>query len=815
MDSRQRDHFFKAVLAASSAIGLISSLDAAVAQPAANAVAYNIPAQPLTAALTAVAQRSGLRLAYSAALSAGRFAPALQGSFTPVQAIERLLAGTGLTYRFTNANTVTIEGPGATTATGAMPAGAIALDTIDVQGASNPNALIGNLPPVYAGGQVASGGQVGILGARNVMNTPFNQTSYTSKLIQDQQARSIADIAANDPSVRGSWSGSSYTDPLIIRGFATSNQDVALNGMYGVVPLYSVSPEFAERVEILKGPSALLNGLPPQGSIGGSVNIVPKRATDEPITQVTPAFFSRSQVGGHVDIGRRYGSSKEFGVRFNGVYRDGATAVDHQSREVGSSVFGLDYRGEAIRLSADLGYQKQHTQAPVRPTYVAAGLPVPAAPNATNNWAQPWTYVDTAETFGALRGEIDLSPDWTAFAAMGGRYTKAESLYIFTNTITKSAGNITQTTRFLPEEVNSNTQEIGLRGHFATGPVAHGVTLSASRMFSQFANNVANGPAIASNIYSPVIVAPISIARPDARKASEIEYSGLAVSDVLSILDERVQFIAGVRQQYAQSESFSTATGLQTDRYFKSALSPSFGLIVKPWENVSLYGNYIEGLQQGAIVGPAFANAGEIFPPYVSIQKEAGVKVDWGTLTTTISAFEIAQPSVITIIGTPLSSQKLDGELRNRGLEFNSFGQIVETVRVLGGVAFYDAVQVKTANAANDGKTVPGVPRMQLNLGLEWDTPFVPGLTVSGRMIYTSSQYIDAANTQSIPDWQRFDLGARYVFENQGKPITIRFNVQNVLDRNYWATAFSNFPSNHGLNMGVPRTFLLSTTFNF
>jgi hypothetical protein len=112
MDFRKRGHLFRAVLSASTAVALIASLDKASAQPASSVVAYNIPAQPLTAALTAVAQRSGLRLAYSADLSAGHSAPALQGSFTPAQAIGRLLAGSGLTYRFTSPNAVTIERQG-------------------------------------------------------------------------------------------------------------------------------------------------------------------------------------------------------------------------------------------------------------------------------------------------------------------------------------------------------------------------------------------------------------------------------------------------------------------------------------------------------------------------------------------------------------------------------------------------------------------------------------------------------------------------------------------------------------------------------
>ncbi len=78
---------------------------------------------------------------------------------------------------------------------------------------------IGTVPPAYAGGQVASGGSLGLLGNRGVMNTPFNQTSYTAELIQNQQARTIRDVLANDPSVRVIQAAGGGADSLFIRGF--------------------------------------------------------------------------------------------------------------------------------------------------------------------------------------------------------------------------------------------------------------------------------------------------------------------------------------------------------------------------------------------------------------------------------------------------------------------------------------------------------------------------------------------------------------------------------------------------------------------
>ena len=99
-------------------------------------------------------------------------------------------------------------------------------------------------------------------------------------------------------------------------------------------------------------------------------------------------------------------------------------------------------------------------------------------------------------------------------------------------------------------------------------------------------------------------------------------------------------------------------------------------------------------------------------------------------------------------------------------------------------------------------------------MGAEWDTPFIPGFTVNGRVIYTSDQFVNSPNTLSIPDWTRVDLGARYTFASpwNGKPIVVRLNVENVLNKAYW---IGSYTADGIVTLGAPRTFLASTTFNF
>lgn len=813
----RRARLFVHALLATTSLSVILP-QAVIAQTAAPTVSatrtYNIPSQSLDSALAAFSRIAGVQVLNRGATTRGVTSPGINGTFTPQEAVSRLLAGTGLTPRFVGAGTVTLERPNSNVAGGAATVpGAIQLDQIDVQGAGNPNSTMTPMP-AYAGGQVATGGQVGLLGNRNVMDTPFNQTSYTQKTIQDQQARTIEDVLINDPSVKIDYPSTSGYAARSVRGFSMGygNDAVTLNGLSGILPSDNPTSSIGvERVEVLKGPSALLNGMPVASAIGGSVNLVSKRAPDEPLTQLTTSYVSRSQLGTHLDVGRRFGDNKEFGLRFNGSYSDGGGPVAPTNQKVGVGVLGLDYRGERVRVSADLGYQESDKDI-TRFIFLAPGIPIPRPPDANKNFVPSWNNYKTKDLYGTIQGEVDVTDNVTAYAAIGARRSD-QSVVGLTPTVSNRQGDWQGSPISQTLYGNALSALVGLRASVDTGPINHALSVSVSRSESDFGYAFAawGGAPYTSNLYNPRYLPNPNLVVGDPRKSSESGYSSVGIADTLSILDKRIQFTVGVRRQQVEAANFDTVTGARTDGYDANAWSPAYALVVKPWENVSLYANYIEGLEPGTIVGPFYANAGQVFPPYQSKQYEVGMKVDWGTVTTTVSAFQIARPSTINIPGTPLPTLALSGEQVNRGIEFNVFGELMPGFRVLGGATFMDARRTKTANGTYDGKKVAGVPDLNLVLGAEWDTPFVRDFTLTGRVNYQSATFFDQANVLAVPAWTRVDLGARYTFAApwNNKPITIRFNVENVFDKNYWLN------SGGLLYLAEPRTYRLSTTFNF
>jgi iron complex outermembrane receptor protein len=194
----------------------------------------------------------------------------------------------------------------------------------------------------------------------------------------------------------------------------------------------------------------------------------------------------------------------------------------------------------------------------------------------------------------------------------------------------------------------------------------------------------------------------------------------------------------------------------------------------------------------------------------VSRQTEVGAKYDFGVVGVGVAAFRIEQPFGFLNASTLVFS--VDGRQRNDGVELTVFGEPIQGVRLLGGVSFLDGVQVAAQLASNVGKVAVGVPNVQLNLYGEVDLPpsFLPGVSLTGRVIYTSSQYYDLANTQKIPDWATLDLGVRYATTLNDRPLTLRANVVNVTGNNYWASTGRGI-----LSQGTPRTVLLSATVDF
>lgn len=648
------------------------------------------------------------------------------------------------------------------------------------------------LPKPYAGGQVAKGARMGLLGNQDVMDTPFNVTSYTAELIENQGARTVADVLQNDPSVRFTTSSAHPFENFRLRGFDVHSSDLAINGMYGLAPLGNSTLEFVERVEVLKGPSAMFTGMAPSGGIGGVINLVPKRAGLDPLTRVTLGYESDSQLGTHVDVGRRFGPDKAFGVRVNAAYSDGETDLDGQKRTPQMLSAALDYQGESLTASLDVYSSKLSYSGGAPAMFGFADEDVPDAPDPTVNMLS--SAKGELQTDAVIaRAEYAFTPNVSAFASVGVRehdydgWINGTHIHNVQPDGSASVRGVAQ--RGYDDSVAS---ELGGRFKFETGAVRHELVLQLSRldMESGYLTNVTGMSP--TNIHNPITPVMPALPTGSIPKIGETTLSSLALVDTLSMMDDALRLTLGLREQRVEDTTYNGTTGAKTADYDKRALTPAVGVVIKPWgEGLSLYGNYVEGLSQGASVSTTNGYAeDQTFEPYKTEQMEVGVKWNAGTFTHTISLFEITKAELTTTGTAPNLVASDDGESRVRGLEWNTFGQILPTVRVLGGVSYTKGELVKATGGTNEGNELFGVPHWQANLGAEWDTP-LRGLSLNTRVIATSKQYLNNANTYEIPGWNQVDVGARYETEVATHKTTLRLNVNNLFDEHYYSGSFA------------------------
>ncbi|RYF21906.1 MAG: TonB-dependent siderophore receptor, partial [Comamonadaceae bacterium] len=277
--------------------GLLAAAQAH-AQPApsqAAARSYQIAPGALGPALSAFAGQAGVTVSFTPQQTRELRTPGLQGAFSVEQGFTQLLAGTGLRAVARDGGGYTLQptaGPATTSAAGAQSLQEV---TVTADAPLQPD----DVSPAYAGGQLARGARLGMLGQTDVMEAPFHITSYTSRSLEDRQVTTLGEALSVDPSVRSAAPSGDVADAFFVRGFAMGDNnigEIAFDGLYGVAPNYRLLTDYAERVEVLKGPAALVYGMSPNSGIGGGINVVPKRATQD-LTRVRADYGTRTQAG--------------------------------------------------------------------------------------------------------------------------------------------------------------------------------------------------------------------------------------------------------------------------------------------------------------------------------------------------------------------------------------------------------------------------------------------------------------------------------------------------------------------------------------
>ena len=372
---------------------------------------------------------------------------------------------------------------------------------------------------------------------------------------------------------------------------------------------------------------------------------------------------------------------------------------NRQTDEFGNAVLGLDYRGENARFGSRHRLSGRQSESAVALLFVLASPILPPPPKAGTNFQVPWAYYEPTDFFTTARGEVDVA-DWlTAYAAFGYHDSNINYTYPSPDHQQCRAGSLTSPGHSSLGGLRSNplagsetfetfAGEAGLRANVDTGPVNHAVNVNYSindRTYRQRVLSALNPSPLTQSVlyleplhradqYCPTefhCLGRKSTHQCAARKCRHCRY------DVVAEQPHSVHRWCSQPDGRKRSHKLSCRAAVSGRFRMPPCGHPAYALVVKPVENISLYANYIEGLQTPHVVDRRELHERRHgFPPGRTTQAEAGVKIDTGRLTTTLSLFEIEQRSIITVAGAAGQSQLLNGRQRNRGAELNVFGEI-------------------------------------------------------------------------------------------------------------------------------------------
>jgi len=645
--------------------------------------------------------------------------------------------------------------------------------------------------------------QVGTFRDMAPLDVPQTSNVVTREVLDAQAASTLFGALRNTAGVtRAQLNGSTY-DNISIRGILVENRsNYRLNGSLPVINLIDIPLENKERVEVLKGASSLYYGFVPPSGI---VNMVTKRAGKDPVTNVSVQANQYGGTNGHIDAGRRFGDRQQFGARVNLLGGREDIGIDNFSGYRALTSGAFDWLAtDKLSLKFDIEHYRKEVseQAAIQvPAAVNGVITLPGVPDATRNLAGEWQKYDAEATNLLLRADYAINDDWALLVEAGKAETLRDRNFSQFQNYNLATGQGTLRTFFQRgAEWNNENIRGEVFGRFPGQWITHEVSLGITGNERGQDPRSSSTFDVAQNLYNPVDIAQRSPTVPFTSNPSKITDLGVYLSDRV-LLGEKWQAMLGVRGSNYESVG-------ATSRFKADTINPSLALTYKPLTNVSIYGSYIEGVEESGQAPANRANNGEILAPAVSEQKEAGVKAELGKgILLQAAYFDIKRAST-----TVDSANRfvLNGMAQYRGVELSASGEVTPQLSLIGSAMFMDAKQLNAANAATFGKVPDNTPERTAGLFAEYRLQSVPGLALSSGVQYVDKRPVNSENQAFVDDYAVLSLGARYATRIAGKLTTIQAVLDNATNNNYWSTA-----GNGLLGVGAPISLKLTAKVEF
>lgn len=665
---------------------------------------------------------------------------------------------------------------------------------------------------------------LGPLGSKDRLETPYSTTTVTHEMIDNQQAKSVSELLKYSPSTQMQARGGMDVGRPQSRGMQGSVvSNSRLDGL-NIVSTTAFPVEMLERLDVLNSLTGALYG---PASPAGQFNFVAKRPTEQTLRRVTLGYQSRNAYSGHIDLGGHFDDENKFGYRLNLLDEEGEGNVDDSTLRRKLVSLALDWNiSPGTQLQLDASHYEFLQKGYVSGFSYVTGIDLPKAPNPNNkNYTLPTTGNDlTTDTISShLIHYFDNS--WSMTAGVG--YQQADrAMRTVSNTLTSNSGTISRSVtdsaaagRF---RVLSNM--LTLNGHVDTGSIGHDLAFATSGYVWSIYSAKGSSQRYSlgtSNYYDPSAMQEPGdgrIINSGARyRTSVTSQQSVTIGDTLTF-NPRWSAMAYLSQSWLETRSYNNQAA-KTDQVNEDGLSPNLALMYKITPSVMAYISYADSLEQGgtAPTGQGVKNEGTTLDPYRSEQYEIGLKADVNGMNLGAALFRLKRP--FAYVDPDDMVYKEQGDQLNKGLELTASGNLWQGLNVYSGVTFLDPKLKNTVSEDTSNKRVVGVPKVQSNLLVEYNLPSMPELVYSANLHYTGKRAANNTNSTWAGSYTTLDLGTRYSTRIGNVPATLRLMVNNVTNERYWASIFPGDTDGSGSSAsafaGTAREVRASVTFDF
>ncbi|WP_172295454.1 TonB-dependent siderophore receptor [Pseudoruegeria sp. HB172150] len=637
-----------------------------------------------------------------------------------------------------------------------------------------------------------------------VVETPQALTVLTRKQFDDQNTQTVGQALRYTSGVLSEVDASTRYDSVFLRGFGgfgTASQFVSfLDGLRlprgQAFAQSAIDPFVLDRVDVLKGPSALLYGY---GNPGGLVNMV-SRSPDG-----TTGGEARLEFGSY---GRVQAGFEQHGV----LAKDGSLQYSFAAMGRGAGSRYDDVDEARYALAPTLVWQPSdrtrltfgaYWQSDPEGGYFNSIYPTFLAPdfadelNRDLNVGDPDFDSFDRTQWGVYAGlEHGVAPNLTLRSKLRFANVQADMQGIQMAAPISATGDLTRLAVMSEEEIKGFAWDTNLEYTFASGAVSHRLLAGVDLMRNESDWQYAYALAPILNVTAPVYGGVPGPFVPLSDSLQTTWQTGIYVTDQLSF--GKFRAVLGARHDWIETESENRLAVVTTTQdseatSYRAALLYLFDSGVAPYVSYATSFEPVIGVDAG----------GDPFVPTRSEQFELGLKYQPAGIDAlfTLSAFDITQENVLTPGSVPGFSIQT-GEVRSRGLEFEARGQVTPQLELIGALTLLDTEVTESTDASIIGNRPQAVPEyfgsIWLNYAFEGS---LDGFELGGGVRFVGSSYGDDANTVKADGYTLVDLAIRYDL-GQANPaldgMEATLNVRNLFDETYYSSCSYNFYCQYG-----------------